>query len=154
MMQTHKQPATPAIRDLTAQHVSRVMSMSDPEDIRLTRGIVDEQANVLDVARRLNRGEIVGNLNQLPTLSTFTGREGEEVRYLVIVKVYDPITGQKHEFPVEIFSDVPILPDDVKAMAVERANTRVVPLSPPTSISPDAPVRVTGVVIVSAGKRA
>lgn len=116
--------------------------------------IAMEQAQVIDFSRRLQSGQVVGNLSQIPAVSTFTGQPNENVRYLVIVKFNDPLTGERRDYPVEIYSDVPILKDDVLAQAIRDAESRIVPLSPPTTPVPEGPIRVTSATIISASKRA
>lgn len=128
------------------------MNITDPADLVHVPTIAQEQASVIDTARRIMRGEIIGTATEIPTVSTFPPMAPEPFRYLVIVDIQDANTGTIESVPVEYWSDVPTLRDDVLAIAENQAINRETPLSPPTNIAPDAPVRVTRSVIVSVEK--
>lgn len=144
---------SPATATEAAQRTIVNMSMTDPEDISLTHQVATEQQQVIATADRIMKGQIVGNLTELPTVSTFPPNAPDNVRYHVIVEVTDPVTGNTDTHYVEKYSDFPILRDDVLRMAENDALNRNTPLSPPTSIAPDAPVQVTRSVIIGASKR-
>lgn len=112
--------ATTASR--AADHVIGLMSIRDVEDAIHVRRIAVEQQQAISVAQQIQRGEIVGNLSQIPISSTFRGDGENRVRYLVIVPVRDRNTGERTRIPIEILSDVPVLASDVKSMAVIRVS--------------------------------
>lgn len=95
--------------------------MTDPEDRRLTHNIAGEQARVIDITRRIQRGEIVGNESQIPKVSTFVGPEGANFRYVVVVKIRDTVTGATRETLHEFFEDVPTLSSDIRQRAISQA---------------------------------
>lgn len=99
--------------------------MTDPEDIRLTNQIALEQQIVIDTARKLQRGEIVGNEMQIPKVSTWTGPQDANFRYVVVVKQIDRVTGQRRETLHELFSDVPILSSDIRQMAANQSMQQI-----------------------------
>ena len=129
------------------------MSITEPDEQGFARQVIGEQVNVLSTVNKMNRGEIVGNLSQLPINSAVNWPVGEDVRYTMIVKMRNPETGAIRETMIEQFSDVPILRDDLLDIARQRALDGMGDDTITGGIGPDAVWGVDRVVIISASRR-
>jgi hypothetical protein len=139
--------ATTASR--AADHVINLMSVRDVEDSTHIRRIATEQQQAISVAQQIQRGQIVGNLSQIPVSSTFSAVGDDRVRYLVIVPVRDGQTGEQTRIPIEILSDVPILASDVRSIAVDRVQRMDIANSYRNTIGDVGRVTIGGPVIIS-----
>lgn len=139
--------ATTASR--AADHVIWLMSIRDADEIIDVRRIAVEQQQAISVAQRIQRGEIVGNLSQIPISSTFRGDTGDRVRYLVVVPVRDLQTGERTRIPVEILSDEPILANDVRGIAIDRVRNMDIATKYRNTIGDLGGVSIGGPIIIS-----
>jgi hypothetical protein len=130
------------------------MSITDPSEQTFARQVIGEQQSVLSTVNKLNRNEIVGNLSQLPVNSAVNWPPGEDVRYVMVVKMRNPETGAIRETLIEQFSDVPVLTDDLRDMARQRALDGLGDDTITGGVGPDAVWGVDKVVIISASRRA
>lgn len=133
--------------------VVRQMSMTDPQDVTLTRGIVADQQQVIDYARRVDSGQARIALDAIPVVNTFPPQATGRVRSLVIVKGVNPETGEKISYPIEMYSDMPIEAQQLRERAVQDVLSRNYQDTIGTAIHPDLPPRVISTVIVSVTRR-
>lgn len=134
-------------------HLGGHMQITDPVDRALIPGIVREQQAVVDTARRMNRGEIVGTPSEVPVVSTFQGPAGKDYRYLVVVRTRDPITGATIDYPVEIYSEQWIDAKTVRDIAEgDVMNSKVKPSPEPEQTGTSVGAIVSS-SIVSATRR-
>lgn len=133
--------------------VTTQMSMSDPEDILLTRQIANQQVQAIHTANTLTRqGQLPPGLTE-PVSMTFPQGVSENYRYLVIVEETDPATGQRREHPIEVFANDSLSRQEVLSRAVDAVNNGFTPLSPPSGIDDDAVTLITRTAIISTSKR-
>lgn len=132
-----------------ADHVINLMSVRDVEDMTHIRRIATEQQQAISVAQQIQRGEIVGNLSQIPISSTFRGDAENRVRYLVIVPVRDLQTGEQTRIPVEILSDFPILATDVRGIAIDRVRGMDIASKYRNAIGDVGGVSIGGPILIS-----
>lgn len=133
--------------------VVRQMSMRDPEDISLTRGIVTDQQQVIDYANRVQRGEIVPTRDTIPLVNTFPPQATGRYRHIVIVKGVDSNSGERLENAVELYSDVPLPRQAIVDSAIQATIDRRVIDSPGAKLPTESAFVPRTAVIISITRR-
>jgi hypothetical protein len=129
------------------------MNLTDVDDLIAARRIVSEQQQIIQAAGFIQEGRIIGNESQIPRSTTFPSDVSEGYRYTVIVDVLNGMTGDTVSFPIDIFSDVPMLRDDVLNRAAEKAMTEDIITSDGKTLGEGYQRLVTRTVIISVSKR-
>lgn len=148
-----RQLMAPSTASEAAEIVTRRLWIEDQAERDFVRTVATEQQRVIDAAQRIQRGQIVGNLSQIPISSAYPPEQADQVRYLVVVRTTDPVTGERIDFPQEIYSDVPILRDDLLDMARERVRNRDIQDTPGVNIDDVTQYRIVSTTIVSVTRR-
>lgn len=136
-----------------AERVIANMSMQDPEDRMLTHRISGEQLSVIEAAQLIQRGRIVGNLSQIPVSITYNAPPGDDVRYLLVVRLRDNATGSLVESRQEVTSDVPILYSDLRREAERRAMAQQGDVTVTGALGADRNLSVSSVSLISVSRR-
>jgi hypothetical protein len=68
----------------------------------------------------MNRGENIQDISRIPVTITYPEQVNGNFRYVVIVRIKDRVSGIMRESLQEIFADIPMSPEQIRAMAVQN----------------------------------
>jgi hypothetical protein len=138
---------------LAMTRITALMNLTRVEDLNEARRIIGEQQRIIQAAGFIQEGRIIGNESQIPRSTTFPLDVTEPYRYTVIVDVLNGMTGDTVSIPIDIFSDVPMLRDDVLNRAAEKAMSEDIVASDGKTLGEGYQRLVTRTVIISASRR-
>ncbi len=133
--------------------ITSLMHLTDVDDLIAARRIVSEQQQVINAAGMIQEGRIIGNESQIPRSTTFPADVTEGYRYTVVVDVLNGMTGETTSIPIDVFSDAPMLRDDVLNRAASDALKGDVADNYKATLGEEYQRLVTRTVIVSVSRR-
>ena len=133
--------------------ITSLMHLTDVDDLIAARRIVGEQQQVIQAAGMIQQGRIIGNESQIPRSTTFPTDVTEGYRYTVVVDVLNGMTGETTSIPIDVFSDAPMLRDDVLNRAASDALSGDFDDNYKATLGEEYQRLVTRTVIISASRR-